>query len=137
MTDTAAQAKVSVEPQVKTLRILIVEDHPDTALSLRILLHSEGHEVRVATSLAEALAVAADFDFDLLLSDIGLPDGRGTDLLKQLRLCLGHPINAIAMTGFGMEDDLEQSRRAGFIAHLTKPVEFNILRQNIASIADK
>lgn len=129
------ETKKPHEPKVNALRILVVEDHEDTAASLSILLNADGHEVRIANSVAQAMKAASDFSFDVLMSDIGLPDGRGTELLKKLRAETNRPIHAIAMTGFGMEDDLEQSRLAGFTAHLTKPVEFATLRQAIARVA--
>lgn len=133
----APESQPHEEPRIDSLRILVVEDHEDTAMSLRLLLNAEGHDVRIAGSIAQALAAAGDFSFDVLMSDIGLPDGRGTDLLRQIRDQTALPFTAIAMTGFGMEDDLEQSRQAGFDAHLTKPVEFSVLRQTIARIARK
>lgn len=128
----------AAEPKVrKALRILVVEDHLDTAMSLRLLLKMDGHEVLIAGSVAEALKAAGEFEFDLLMSDIGLPDGRGTDLIRQLRERIERPFDAIAMTGFGMEEDIEQSRTAGFTAHLTKPVEFTTLRQTVAALAER
>jgi CheY-like chemotaxis protein len=90
--------------------------------------------VRTAASVAEALEVAQEFQFDVLVSDIGLPDGRGTELLDQLEAKRGEKLPAIAMSGFGMEDDLESSRAAGFSEHLTKPVEFAALQQAIARL---
>jgi CheY-like chemotaxis protein len=114
-----------------------VDDHHDTAEILGQLLSRQGCEVRTAESVADALKVADAYDFDVLVSDIGLPDGRGTDLLGQLRHGTKRPIGAIAMSGFGMESDIELSRRAGFSEHLTKPVEFGALRQALARLAVK
>jgi signal transduction histidine kinase len=122
-------------PEPAAQRVLLVDDHQDTADVLRRLLSRQGYEVRTADSVTQALEVAQDYEFDILVSDIGLPDGRGTDLLNQLQIDAGHPIRAIAMSGFGMENDLENSRRAGFAEHLTKPVEFGALRQALARIA--
>jgi signal transduction histidine kinase len=121
--------------RLETLRVLIVEDHQDTADTLRQLLASEGCEVRTAASIAQALEVAEDYEFDILVSDIGLPDGRGTELLDKLQALAGRLIPAIAMSGFGMEDDIERSRLAGFAEHLTKPVEFPMLQQAITRLA--
>lgn len=117
------------------LRLLVVEDHPDTLATLTRLLTRRGYIVRTATCIAECLEVAREYDFDLLISDIGLPDGRGTELLKQLHALHGKSPPAIAMSGFGMDDDVERSQQAGFSEHLTKPVEFPALQQAIARLA--
>jgi signal transduction histidine kinase len=130
--ETAAPAEPS---EVVALRILLVEDHQDTLEVLRQLLAWQGYEVRTAGSIAEAIAAGEDFAFDIVVSDIGLPDGRGTDLLVQLREKVGRSVRAIAMSGFGMQDDLDRSRQAGFAEHLTKPVEFAALRQAILRVA--
>ena len=116
------------------IRLLLVEDHSDTLNTLQRLLTRRGFVVRTAASLTEALEVADEYKFDVLVSDIGLPDGRGTELLDQLEARRGERLPAIAMSGFGMEDDLENSRAAGFSEHLTKPVEFAALQQAIARL---
>jgi CheY-like chemotaxis protein len=116
------------------IRLLLVEDHSDTLNTLERLLTRRGFVVRTAASVAEALEVAREYEFDVLISDIGLPDGRGTGLLDQLEAKRGGRLPAIAMSGFGMEDDLESSRAAGFSEHLTKPVEFAALQQAIARL---
>lgn len=117
-------------------RILVAEDHSDTAECLRLLLTMSGHQVRVANCVEQALHIAKDYDFDVLISDIGLPDGRGTELLTELRKTRHQDISAIAMTGFGMDRDLEESRLAGFSAHLTKPVEFSALEQALLRLSE-
>jgi len=117
------------------LHILLVEDHADTAEVLRRLLVGEGCEVRLAASIAEAESVAADYRFDVLVSDIGLPDGRGTELLTRLQNHHGGPIPAIVISGFGMEEDIQKSQGAGFAEHLTKPVEFGALKQALIRVA--
>lgn len=105
------------------LRILLVEDHEDTREVMRQLLQRRGHVVLVARSVATALAVLDDGDpVDLLISDLGLPDGSGLDLMKSIRARL--PLRAIALSGYGMEDDHRRSREAGFHEHLVKPVSF-------------
>jgi signal transduction histidine kinase/ActR/RegA family two-component response regulator len=116
----------------RRLNILLVEDHEDTAHTLSESLASLGHRVRVAGSVGEALREAAADPCDLLISDIGLPDGSGVDLIRQIdpRPVLG----AIAMSGFGMEEDLLRSRNAGFHHHLTKPVELSVLERVIAGL---
>lgn len=123
-------------PQLR-LRILLVEDHADTRLALERLLTRWGHEVRCAPSVTEALQIAATFEIDLLLSDIGLPDGTGIDLLGKLRLTRDTKAKAIAMSGYGMEADLEHTRRAGFVEHLIKPVTAEQLKSAIARLSDR
>jgi PAS domain S-box-containing protein len=113
----------------RPLRLLLVEDHADTARVLAKLLSLGGHEVTVAHSVADALAAAAGQPFDLVISDIGLPDGTGYELMRRLRD--RHQLRGIAMTGYGMEDDLRQSRDAGFLDHLVKPVDPNTLQRTI------
>ncbi|MDB6005489.1 MAG: hybrid sensor histidine kinase/response regulator [Prosthecobacter sp.] len=117
------------------LRLLVVEDHHDTLATLERLLLRRGYTVRTASSIAECLEVAHEYDFDVLISDIGLPDGRGTELLEQLGKQRGVLPPAIAMSGFGMDDDIESSRQVGFSEHLTKPIEFSSLQQAIARLA--
>jgi signal transduction histidine kinase/DNA-binding LytR/AlgR family response regulator len=110
------------------LRILVVEDHADTrALMLRILKR-QGYCAVGADSVAAALEAAADdgADLDLILSDIGLPDGTGHDALRALR-ARGVQAPAIALSGFGMAHDRRRSEEAGFVMHLTKPVDFTRL----------
>jgi CheY-like chemotaxis protein len=101
---------------------LLVEDHCDTAKVMTRLLKSLGHEVSIADSVAATLDLAGQQPFDLVLSDLGLPDGSGLDLMRQLREDFGLP--GVAISGYGMEEDLAQTKEAGFIAHLTKPVNF-------------
>lgn len=108
------------------LRILLVDDHKDTVLTLKLLLTRLGYAVVSAESMTEALRAADDEHFDLLVSDIGLPDGSGLELMKQIRE--RQRINGIALSGFGMEDDLRKSREAGFIDHLIKPVNLDRLQ---------
>lgn len=117
------------------LRLLVVEDHHDTLSTLERLLQRRGYVVRTASSIAECMQVVLEYEFDILISDIGLPDGRGTELLEQLQKKLGQLPPAIAMSGFGMDDDIERSRSVGFIEHLTKPIEFQALQQAIARIS--
>jgi CheY-like chemotaxis protein len=114
-------------------RILLVEDHPDTARLLSRVLGSWGYEVRVAQSVASGLEAASP-PFDLLISDLGLPDGTGHDLMRQLRA--RGPLKAIAVSGYGMEEDQQRSREAGFLAHLTKPVNLAELRSVLRRTLD-
>jgi signal transduction histidine kinase/response regulator RpfG family c-di-GMP phosphodiesterase len=109
----------------KSMRVLLVEDHEDTNRSLTQLLRRRGHYVEPAHSVQAALAAAAHQRFDVLVSDIGLPDGSGIDLMEKIKA--GQPIFGIALTGFGMEDDLRKSYDVGFHHHLVKPVDLNRL----------
>lgn len=117
------------------LRILLVEDDHDTGQVIARLLRRRGAEVAIADSVAAAKSAAASATFDLLLSDIGLPDGTGIELLEWLHA--RQPIPAIALTGFGMEEDIERCRDAGFAAHLIKPVDFRDLEQAIRRAAGR
>jgi signal transduction histidine kinase len=109
----------------KSLRILLVEDHEDTNRSLTQLLRRRGYQVHAAHNVAKAVEVAASEEFDVLVSDIGLPDGSGVDVMQRLRG--ERPIFGIALTGFGMEEDIQRSHDGGFDHHLIKPVDLNRL----------
>jgi PAS domain S-box-containing protein len=118
---------------VMWLRILLVEDHEPTRAALCTLLKRRGYEVSAAGTVAEALDMAETGGaFDLLISDLGLPDGTGYDLLGSLREA--REMRAIALSGFGMEQDVERSLQAGFAVHLTKPVRVQALDQAIAAV---
>jgi CheY-like chemotaxis protein len=108
------------------LRILLVDDHKDTVRTLNLLLTRLGYAVVSAESVNEALAAANKSHFDLLVSDIGLPDGSGLDLMRRIRE--KQQIDGIALSGFGMEDDLRKSREAGFVDHLIKPINLDRLQ---------
>jgi PAS domain S-box-containing protein len=115
--------------------ILLVEDHIDTAMALKRLLQHFGYEVRSADSIESALNIAAQTDFDVVVSDLGLPDGSGLDLIRELRA--KKPIKGIALTGFGMEEDVTRSMEAGFSEHLTKPVNFQTLCSAIERVTTR
>jgi CheY-like chemotaxis protein len=121
-------------PAARLLRILLVEDHGDTARIMRRLLMGDGHEVETATDVSSALALAETGPFDLLLSDLGLPDGSGIDLMRELRR-RGHTLPGIALSGYGREEDMRHSREAGFAVHLTKPTSPEKLAEAIAAVA--
>ena len=78
-----------------------------------------------ADSVAQARKIAGDHQFELLISDIGLPDGNGNDLMNELREAYG--VKGIALTGYGMEEDIARGKAAGFVTHLTKPVRIQSL----------
>ena len=108
------------------LRILLVDDHPDTAHAMRKLLERLGYRITVANTVGEAVRAYGGGDgFDLVISDIGLPDGSGLELIRLLKEL--RPITGIALSGFGMEEDVRKSKEAGFYEHLTKPVNFQRL----------
>ncbi|MGV3660290.1 MAG: ATP-binding protein [Prosthecobacter sp.] len=117
------------------LRLLVVDDHPDTLRTLTRLLVREGFTVFNASSVAEAVAVAEKENFDMLVSDIGLPDGDGHEVMRRIRALRRVP--GIAMSGYGTDDDLQRSVEAGFSEHLTKPVEFAALQRAINRLAAK
>jgi PAS domain S-box-containing protein len=114
--------------------ILLVDDHIDTLDVLRIILERRGLGVQTATSVSTALDLAATQKFDLLVSDIGLPDGTGHDLIRALRA--RGPIKAIAMSGFGMDEDVQHSIDAGFHDHLIKPVNIRKLEEMIVRLLE-
>lgn len=112
-------------------RVLLVEDHHDTARVLARLLRGNGHEVTTAHSVAGGLAALRGQGFDVVVCDIGLPDGTGIDLIREVRQEHGLQMPAVALTGFGMEEDVSRTRAAGFNDHLTKPVNFVRLEETI------
>ena len=116
-------------PTRNTLSILLVEDHEPTRTSLAHLLTRRSYKVVTASSLAVAEALADAHSFNLLISDIGLPDGSGYDLMEKLKK--SGLVRGIALTGYGMEQDIARSQEAGFIAHLTKPVRVQSLEAAI------
>ena len=109
------------------MRILFVEDHRDTRLSMEMLLRRQNHTVSSASTAQEALDLAAREKFDVVLSDLGLPDMSGIDLMRMLRDRFG--LRGVALTGFGMEEDVARSREAGFTHHITKPLRLDQLRR--------
>jgi signal transduction histidine kinase len=113
----------------RSLRILLVDDHPDTSAALGKLLTRRGHVVAVAQDVRSAIETAGRGQFDLLISDVGLPDGSGLELMSRLRASSG--IRGIAISGFGMNGDIEKSREAGFLDHLVKPVNLERLEAAI------
>lgn len=117
------------------LRVLVVDDHADTAFVLGKLLTASGHKVRTAGTVAAALDLAAKEQFDVMVSDIGLPDATGYELMQQIKL--HYPIKGIAMSGYGLEEDLRKSREAGFSDHIVKPANVAHLERTIRRIVGK
>ena len=114
------------------IHILLVEDHEPTRTTLANILVRRHHNVKMAISVMEALALADRNEFDVVISDIGLPDGSGHDLLKKLKK--RSSIKGIALTGYGMDGDVQRSQEAGFDAHLTKPVRIESLEGALARV---
>jgi CheY-like chemotaxis protein len=108
------------------LRILVVDDHEDTAHALTRLLRNEGHVVTTAHTVAGAMAlVVGQRPVELLISDIGLPDADGCELLRRLRVFYGRrDLPAIALTGYGEEGMVDDCRQAGYHHFLLKPFRF-------------
>jgi signal transduction histidine kinase/ActR/RegA family two-component response regulator len=130
-----SRAPAAVVPPARTTspapggKVLLVEDNRDILRYLATVLRMRGYEVTEAASLAEARVAASGSSFDLLLSDIELPDGTGLELMRDMQR-LGTTAG-IAMSGYGSEEDVHQSRAAGFAAHLTKPVDVPTLEAAI------
>lgn len=118
------------------MRILLVEDHEDTNRSLTSLLRRRGYHVQSALTFQSALELSAKEKFDVLISDLGLPDGSGIDLIQKLA---SKPPLGIALTGFGMEKDIRKSREVGFHHHLVKPIDLNkldsLIQEGAASLS--
>jgi CheY-like chemotaxis protein len=117
------------------LRILLVEDHEPTRVALAQLLKRRQHLVTAAGTVAEALAAAENNTFDLVMSDIGLPDGTGNDLMRELRS--RYKLRGIALTGYGMSEDIARTQAAGFMTHLTKPISVQLLDQALLAAHDR
>jgi len=119
-------------------RILLVEDHDDTRQVLSTLLRREGYRLVSAATCCEAMALAClaieeGCPFEILISDLGLPDGSGLSLVGEVKALFPH-LSAIALSGYGSDDDVIESLRAGFIRHYTKPVSIETLRRAITQI---
>jgi len=117
----------------KPLRILLVEDHRDTQRTLSRLLTHFGHEVLTAGNKQRALELLGSGNIDVLLCDIGLPDGSGYEVIAHAKR--KRPMKAIAITGFGTEEDVRRSNEAGFDSHLVKPVDLHKLQTVLDQVA--
>ncbi len=117
-----------------SLRLLLVEDHDSTREVLARILRRSGHDVHAARTAAEALRLTEEIaGFHVVISDIGLPDQSGLELMRQLRDRHGLP--GIALSGYGMEEDLKNARAAGFFAHLVKPLAIDQLHDLLSQLA--
>jgi len=116
----------------KHRRVLLVDDHHDTCIGMKRMLERHGYEITLAHSAEQAVEKVHSQDFDLLISDIGLPDRSGYELMREVRLKKDLP--GIALSGFGSEQDISQAREAGFSEHLTKPINFERLEKTIQRV---
>ena len=130
---TPAGPDASLAPASRPLRILLVEDHVDTSRAMSRLLARVGHHVRTAGTVRAAVDAARADPVDLVISDLGLPDGTGHDVMRlvsELR-----PVRGIALSGYGSEDDIRRSHDAGFDTHLTKPTDIQRLLETIEQLS--
>jgi DNA-binding response OmpR family regulator len=114
-------------------RVLLVEDHRNLARMLSLTLRSFGYDVAIAPDLANANELARAEAFDVVVSDLTLPDGSGLELVRALQ-SRGQPVKAIALSGYGEADDIRRSIEAGFAEHLTKPLEGDDLHAAIQRV---
>jgi two-component system CheB/CheR fusion protein len=129
------EPSVGGKPPARPLNVLLVEDHGDTARIMSRLLARQGYRVKTAADVATAIELAVQQEFDLLVSDLGLPDRSGLDLIRELR-SRGQRLPAIALSGYGQEEDVRRSHEAGFDAHLIKPVDFEQFYRTVARVAE-
>jgi CheY-like chemotaxis protein len=112
------------------MRILVVEDHLDTLTCLSKLLALRGHDVATAATLETARVLCEHGSFDFIICDLSLPDGDGCELAEIAKRC---NTKAIALTGYGMPEDIDRTTKAGFCAHLTKPVDWQAVEAAMAA----
>ncbi|MGA3066627.1 MAG: ATP-binding protein [Tepidisphaeraceae bacterium] len=138
-TAPAIEGRAVVKPDrtklADSIHVLLVEDHEDTLRVMRRLLEMLGYKLATARSSSAALNFAATNDFDVLVSDIGLPDVSGHELVRQVKKIRDVP--AVAISGFGSKSDIEKSLQAGFCAHLTKPLNFDLLHKTLQNVVSK
>ncbi|MDQ2918620.1 MAG: response regulator, partial [Verrucomicrobiota bacterium] len=115
-------------------RLLVVDDHIDTCTGMRLMLERRGYQVTCAYTADEAVEKTKEQEFDLLISDIGLPDRSGYELMQELRATKS--LRGIALSGFGMENDVSRARAAGFSEHLTKPINIERLEEAIHGLLE-
>ena len=113
-------------------RVLVVDDHIDTCTGMKMMLERRGYRVTIAHTADQAVAKARHHEFDLVISDIGLPDRSGYELMQELSAT--RSLRGIALSGFGMENDVSRARAAGFSEHLTKPINFDRLEEAIQNL---
>jgi PAS domain S-box-containing protein len=116
-------------------RVLLVEDHADTSRTMARLLQGNGFTVAVAQSVSSALAMLDAERYDVMVSDIGLPDATGYELMREAKA--RHGVAGIALSGYGMEEDIRKSKEAGFSEHLVKPVHIPQLLEMLKRVTGK
>ncbi len=132
---TLIRSPTDITAAQRSLRVLLVEDHADTAVTFAKLLKLDGYEVQIAGAYRAALDAAASHRFDVLICDIGLPDGNGANLMQSLAEV--YPIQGIAVSGFGMPEDIEMCKKAGFSAFILKPAPFEKIKAELDRICDQ
>jgi DNA-binding response OmpR family regulator len=114
------------------LRILIVEDHADTRRTLAGLLANVGHTISVADSKQTAFDEVGSKQFDVVLSDINLPDGTGCDVISEAKR--KQSLSGVAITGLSASEEVRRGKEAGFDYYLTKPLNFEKLRDILSNL---
>jgi signal transduction histidine kinase/CheY-like chemotaxis protein len=115
-------------------RVLVVDDHYDTCTGMKMMLERRGYRVTLAHTADQAVERTRHEEFDFVISDIGLPDRSGYELMQELSASKG--LRGIALSGFGMENDVSRARAAGFSEHLTKPINFDRLEESIQNLLE-
>jgi len=115
------------------LRLLIVDDSEDSVEMIGLLLRQRGAHVTTVTSGAAALEYATDGQFELVISDIGMPEIDGLEMIRRLRKQTRHAtVPAVALTGFTTDEDIQEIYTAGYTAHLPKPIDFDLMLKVVA-----
>jgi CheY-like chemotaxis protein len=127
-----APRQAAASSRTGNCRLLLVEDHADTARMLKRLLENSGYAVKTVGTARAALQAVSSEPFDLVVSDVGLPDASGYELMAQLRDSSG--LKGIAVSGYGTAEDLRKSREAGFSEHLVKPLDVARLEEAIVRV---
>ncbi|MEP7077774.1 MAG: ATP-binding protein [Chthoniobacterales bacterium] len=120
--------------QARAPRVLVVDDHHDTCIGMKMMLERRGYRITLAHSADQAVQRTQQEEFDLVISDIGLPDRSGYELMQELRASKN--LRGIALSGFGMENDVSRAHAAGFSEHLTKPINFERLEEAIHGLLE-
>jgi len=115
------------------LRLLIVDDSEDSVEMIGLLLRQQGAHVTTVTSGAAALEYATDGQFELVISDIGMPEIDGLEMIRRLRKQTRHAtVPAVALTGFTTDEDIQEIYTARYTAHLPKPIDFDLMLKVVA-----
>ena len=134
----AAALATRAEPDFQKLRVLVAEDDADSAAAVTAILRLHGCETKIAATAAECLRVSGEWAADVLLCDVGLPDDDGYGLLRRLRaLPAGERLPAIALTAYARPEDRAKALAAGFRAHLSKPLDPEMLLKELTAAAQQ